>query len=147
MFVAAEVELIYKSYVKASQRAKIGIASDAYRVFLNNWNQDEIELRESFKIMMLNRANRVLGVYEVSKGGLTGVAVDMRMIFIAALKANAASIILAHNHPSCQLIASISDREFTQRAKAAGKLLDIEVLDHLILTSEGFLSFVNEGYL
>jgi DNA repair protein RadC len=147
MLMAAEVELVYKSKVKASDRPKITLPKDAYRIFRNSWNEDELELRECFKIMMLNRANRVLGIYEVSKGGLTGVAVDVKLIFTAALKANAAGLILAHNHPSGQLIASSADKDMTQRVKTAGKILDIEILDHLILTSEGFLSFVDEGLM
>ncbi|REA60194.1 DNA repair protein [Dyadobacter luteus] len=144
MLMVAEVELVYKSQIKASDRPKITTSKDAYRILKDSWNEDEMELRESFKIILLSRANCVLGIYEVSKGGLTGVAVDIRMIFIAALKANAACLILAHNHPSGQLKASHADRNFTQRVKDAGKVLDIEVLDHLILTSEGFLSFVDE---
>jgi DNA repair protein RadC len=147
MLIASEVELVYRSRVKASDRPKITTAIDAYQILINSWNEDEIELRECFKIMMLSRANRVLGIYEVSKGGLTGVAVDVRMVFIAALKANAACLILAHNHPSGQLKASHADREITDRIKTAGKFLDIEILDHLILTSEGYLSFIDEGIL
>jgi DNA repair protein RadC len=146
ILVAEEVELVYRSKVKASDRPKISTSRDAYTVLMNSWNQDEIELRESFEIMMLTRDNRVLGISEVSKRGLTGVAIDIRIIFIASLKANAASLILAHNHPSGPLRASHADRNLTDRVKAAGTILDIEILDHLIVTSEGYLSFMDEGY-
>jgi DNA repair protein RadC len=147
MLKAAEVELVYKSNVKACERPKITNAADAYKILNNSWNEDEMELRECFKIMLLSRANRVLGIYEVSKGGLTGVAVDIRMVFIAALKANAACLILAHNHPSGQLIESVADKDLTERIRTAGKIMDIEILDHLILTSEGYLSFVDDGLM
>lgn len=145
--LAAEIELVYKNPVKASDRPKISSAKDAYEVLIHSWNQSEIELREVFKVILVSRANRVLGIYEVSKGGLTGVAVDVRMIFAAAIKCNASGVILAHNHPSGQLTPSSADLQLTQRIKSAGEILDITVMDHIILTSEGFMSFNMEGII
>jgi DNA repair protein RadC len=98
-------------------------------------------------IMLLNRANRVIGVYKVSNGGLTGTVADIRLIFVAALKAAAGSIILAHNHPSGNLNPSGEDSRLTQKIKDAGKLLDIQVLDHLILSKEGYFSFADQGMI
>jgi len=145
--IASEIELIYKNKVKASERPKIKGAHQAYRVLIESWNPDEIEFREVFKIMLISRANRVLGIYEVAKGGLASVIVDVRMVFAAALKANASALILAHNHPSGQLVASQADKNLTDQIKKAGDILDVPVLDHLIVTSEGYLSFANEGLI
>ena len=88
----AEVELMYKSKVKASERPKISHSKDAYIIFKNNWDENKIELQEQFKVMLLNRANKVLGIYEVSTGGMTGTVADPKLIFVAALKAGACNI-------------------------------------------------------
>lgn len=145
--IASEIELIYKNKVKASERPKINGALDAYSVLIESWNKNEIEFREVFKIMLISRANRVLGIYEIAKGGLTSVVVDVRIIFAAALKANASALILAHNHPSGQLLASQADKNLTDQIKNAGDILDVPVLDHLIVSSEGYLSFAMEGLI
>lgn len=79
--------------------------------------------------MLLNWANSVLGVVDISSGGVTGTVADPRVIFVAALKANAVGIIISHNHPSCNLKPSRSDEELTQKIKNAGKFLDISLLD------------------
>jgi RadC-like JAB domain len=94
----AEVELIYKSKVKASERPKINHSKDAYIIFKNNWDENKIELQEQFKVMLLNKANKVLGIYAVSTGGMTGTVADPKLIFVAVLKAGACSIMLVHNH-------------------------------------------------
>ncbi len=141
----AEVELIYKSKVKASERPKITRSEDAYVIFKNHWDENKIELQEQFKVMLLNRANKVLGIYEVSTGGITGTVADPKLIFAAALKACACGIILVHNHPSNNLKPSIPDEQLTTKIKEGGRLLDIKLLDHLIISSEGYLSMVDEG--
>ena len=141
----AEVELIYRSKVKASDRPKITHSKDAYVIFKNTWDENKIELQEQFKVMLLNRANKVLGIYEVSTGGITGTVADPKLIFAAALKACACGIILVHNHPSNNLKPSKPDEELTTKIKEGGKLLDIKLLDHLIISSEGYLSMADEG--
>ena len=141
----AEVELIYRSKVKASERPKITHSKDAYVIFKTNWDENKIELQEQFKVMLLNRANKVLGIYEVSTGGMTGTVADPKLIFAAALKAGACGIILVHNHPSNNLKPSIPDEQLTLKIKEGGKLLDIKLLDHLIISSEGYLSMADEG--
>jgi len=92
-----------------------------------------MELQEQFKILLLNRGNKVVGIYELSTGGITGTVADPRLIFTAALKANAVALILAHNHPSSSLNPSNADISLTQKIKEGGKLLDINVIDHLII--------------
>ena len=96
---------------------------------------------------MLNRANKVIGIFAVSSGGMCGTIADPRVIFAAALKSCAISIILAHNHPSGNLRPSQSDIDLTNKLRAAGKLLDIEVLDHIILAEDSYLSLADEGLL
>ena len=143
----AEIELVYKSKVKASERPLITTSSDGYRLLLQTWEEGKIDFVEQFKVLLLNRANKVLGIYLVSTGGVTGTIADPKLIFAAALKSGACSIILSHNHPSGSLKPSRQDEELTQKIKAAGKFLDIQVLDHLIISSEGYFSFADQGLL
>jgi DNA repair protein RadC len=88
-----------------------------------------------------------VGIFEVSSGGVAGAIVDPKLIFMAALKANACQIILANNQPSCNLRPSKADQYLTKKIKQGGKLLEIKVLDHLIITTEGFYSFADEGLM
>ncbi len=143
----AEVQLIYKSKVKASQRPKITTSKDAFEVLKKHWNQDTLEFVEEFKVMLLNRANRVLGIIEISTGGMSGTVADPKVIFAAAIKSAASSILLSHNHPSGNLAPSQADINLTRKLKSAGELLDIAVLDHLIISNEGFYSFADEGLI
>lgn len=143
----AEVELHYKSNVKSSERAKISSSIDAFNIFTENWDENKIELHEQFKVLLMSNANRVLGIYEMSSGGITGSVVDVRLTLIAALKAAATGIIIAHNHPSGALKTSEADKQITRKLKAACEVCDINLLDHLIITSEAYLSFADEGIL
>ncbi len=94
--VVAEIQLSYHPAVKPSQRPKIGTSGEVYELLKANWDQDRLELQEQFKIMLLNRANRVLGIAEISSGGIAGTVADPKLIFAVALKAGASSIILSH---------------------------------------------------
>lgn len=146
-FEVSEIKLSYQSKVKAKDRPQVRSSLDAYQILLSNWS-DEIALFEEFYILLLDRSNRVLGRYLVSQGSMVGTVVDARLVFVAALKSKATSIILAHNHPSCNLRPSQADIELTKKLKAGGKVLDIPVLDHLILSPEGgYYSFADEGLL
>lgn len=147
LYQVAEIELVYKSKVKASERPKIITSKDAYKILLQTWDENKMELQEQFKILLLNRGNKVVGIYEVSTGGITGTVADPRLIFTAALKANAVALILAHNHPSANLKPSNADTMLTQKIREGGKLLDINVIDHLIVCNEGYYSFADEGAL
>lgn len=146
-FRVAEVKLTYRSKVKASDRPKITCAEDSREVLLKSWDLGKLEFVEQFKVLLLNRANQVLGIYEVSTGGIAGTVADPKLIFVAALKACASGIILCHNHPSGNLQPSAADIQLTKKIKEGGALLDIAVFDHIILTSEGYLSMANEGLL
>ena len=100
---------------------------------------------EEFWVLYLNNSNKVIYKAQLSKGGMTGTIVDIRLIFKVAFEQNATSIILAHNHPSGKLEASDADKEITKKLKLAGEQLDIRVLDHIIVTENGYLSFQDEG--
>lgn len=102
-------------------------------------------LHEEFWVLYLNNANKVIHKAQLSKGGITGTIVDVRLIFKLALEHNATAIILSHNHPSGKLVASDADREITKKLTFAGEQLDIKVLDHIIITEKGYLSFQDEG--
>jgi DNA repair protein RadC len=147
LYQVAEIQLTYKSNVKPSQRPRISGSRDAFNILKENWDHGKIEFVEQFKAMFTNRANRVLGILDVSTGGVTGTVADPRVIFAAGIKAGACGVIVAHNHPSGNLLASQSDIELTKRLKEAGKILEIQLLDHVIVTSEGYFSFADEGLI
>ena len=100
---------------------------------------------EEFWVLYLNNSNKVIYKSQLSKGGITGTVVDVRMIFKIALEQNAVSIILTHNHPSGKLQASDADAAITKKLKVAGEQLEIKVLDHIIITETGYFSFQDEG--
>lgn len=147
LFKVAEVELVYKTSVPASERIRVSSSKEAYELFLHNWNRNKLDFLEEAKMLLLSRANRVLGIYNLSSGGLAGTVVDPRLVYMAALKANAHSIILAHNHPSGSTLPSEQDIRLTRNVYQAGKVLGIELLDHIIVSSQGFYSFADEGKL
>lgn len=100
---------------------------------------------EEFWVLYLNNSNKVIHKSQLSKGGIAGTVVDIRLVFKMALEQNATSLILTHNHPSGKLEASNADKEITQKLKLAGEQLEIKVLDHVIITEKGYLSFQDEG--
>ena len=102
---------------------------------------------EEFWIIYLNNSNKVIEQLQLSKGGITGTLVDVRITLRKALEVGATSIILAHNHPSGTLRPSEADKELTQKLKTAAQSLDIKVLDHLIVTEKSYFSFADEGVL
>jgi DNA repair protein RadC len=102
-------------------------------------------LVEEFNILLLDRSNRVMAMCPISKGGIAGTVVDLKIVFAAALKGRASSLILSHNHPSGNLKPSQADIELTKKFKHAGQILDIAILDHLILSPDGeYFSFSDE---
>jgi DNA repair protein RadC len=142
-----EIELIYRSKIKPSERPKIVTSKDAYDIVIATWDQDKIELIEQFKILLLNRGNKVLGRLSISSGGITGTIADPRIIMAAVIKSAACALILCHNHPSGNLLPSKADEELTQKIKQACKFFDVSVIDHLVITKEGYYSFADGGIL
>ncbi|TDE51375.1 RadC family protein [Flavobacterium sp. GT3P67] len=100
---------------------------------------------EEFWIIYLNNSNKVISKSQLSKGGITGTLVDVRIVFKMALEMGATGLILCHNHPSGTLIPSDADKQITKKLKLAGDSLEIKVLDHLIVTEKNYFSFVDEG--
>lgn len=100
---------------------------------------------EEFWIIYLNNSNKVISKSQLSKGGITGTLVDVRLVFKTALEMGATALILCHNHPSGTLIPSEADKQITKKLKLAGDSLEIKVLDHLIVTEKNYFSFVDEG--
>lgn len=147
LYKVTEIELVYRNEVKPAEGPQAICSQEAYDLLLVQWNENTIEFFEQFKVLMLNRSGRVLGIYDTSSGGTAGTVVDTKLVFMAAHKANANSIILAHNHSSGQLQLSSADFVFTKQLFAAGNVLDIPVFDHLIVTNNGYFSFADEGVL
>lgn len=147
LYKISEIELQYKPEMKAIDRPVLKCTDDVYQMFKQHWNMDLIELVEEFKVIFLNRSNAVLGILNVSTGGLTGVIADPRVIFVAALKSGATGLLLAHNHPSMNLNPSKEDIALTEKIKKAGQFLDIQIIDHLIINEKGYFSFVGAKLL
>ncbi len=142
----SEITISYRNKVKPSERRKISCSRDIYSLLCDIWT-DRIEYVEEFYAVLLNRGNMVLGFTKISSGGVSGTVADPKVIFQAALKANASSIIIAHNHPSGNEKPSESDIRLTKKIKSAGKFLDLPLLDHIIVTTEKYFSFADEGLL
>ena len=138
-----EIKLSYSK--NGIENIKITGSESAYKLLLDNWDMDTIELQEEFKVLLLNRANHVLGIYPLSKGGVSGTIVDVKLLLASAIKANASSIIIAHNHPSSNLKPSESDKRLTKKIKTTTKLLDLNLLDHIIVTKGSYYSFTDSS--
>jgi DNA repair protein RadC len=143
----AEIELVYHNRVPASQRPKVTCSASAYRILLDSWDAGKISLLEQFRILLLDRGNRVMGTTLISTGGIAGTVADPKIIFVTALKCRASGIVLAHNHPSGNLTPSQADMELTRKLKQGGQWLELPILDHLILSPEGYYSMADEGIL
>jgi len=141
-----EIQVVYVG-PKSTDCKQISSAKEAYQILLEFYDKKKIDHHEVFSILLLSRSNKCIGFVKISEGGITATVVDQRLIFQVALKTNAVGIILAHNHPSGNLKPSEADVMLTRKIREGAKLLDIQVLDHLILTSEGYYSFADEGML
>ncbi|SFH37331.1 JAB domain-containing protein [Pedobacter insulae] len=144
-FQVAEIELSYKSKVAAKDRPVANRSSACYELLLKNWDMDKIELVEQSKVILLNRANHVLGIFDLSTGGTCGTVIDIKLVMIAALKMNASALVISHNHPTGNLKPSTQDILITEKLVAAGKLLTIDVNDHIIITANGYYSLADQG--
>ncbi|HJU45464.1 MAG TPA: JAB domain-containing protein [Chitinophagaceae bacterium] len=143
----AEIELVYRTNGYPIKQPVVNSSKKAYKILCQHWDRNKIELVEQFKVMLLSRSLKVLGILNLSSGGITGSIADPRLIFAAALKAGACNIILAHNHPSGSFQPSETDIELSCEIKAIGSLLKIKLLDHLLVTREGYCSLADKGYI
>ena len=139
-----QISEIKVSYKPINNRVKISSSKNVYETLLSIWSEDTIELLEEVKILLLNKANEILGVYHLSKGGVSGAFVDIKLVLSIALKGNASSLIIAHNQPSGNIKPSQNDIALTKKVKDGAKLLDLVLLDHLIITTNSYYSFSDE---
>ncbi|WP_233603240.1 JAB domain-containing protein [Pedobacter sp. KBW06] len=147
LYNVSQIELTYKPKVKASERPVIKCMEDVYGIFMQCWDKGKIELIEEFKMIVLDKGSAVLGVINISSGGMDSVIVDHRIVVTAAILAKASGVILAHNHPSSRLFPSERDIALTKTIKKAAASLNVAVVDHLIVTESGYYSFANKGLL
>lgn len=122
-------------------------SSEKASVFIKQFYSDDIEIFESCFILLLNNANQTIGYAKISQGGITGTVVDVRLIAKYAVESLCTGVILAHNHPSGRLNPSQADINITEKTKKALALLDINLIDHLILTSDSYYSLSDNGHM
>ena len=146
MATISNLELKAKKTPSNFEKVKIVSSKDAFNV-IKQFYFDDIDIFESFFILCLNRNNQTIAYAKISQGGVAGTVVDIKLIAKYAIDCLASGVILAHNHPSGNLKPSNEDLAITKKVKEGLKRLDISVLDHLILTSQGYLSFGDEGIL
>lgn len=142
-----KISLRYDKKIPFEQMETIDSSEKMNHVFRKVFSKDTFGWTEEMIMICLNQSGKVIGFYKVSSGGLTGTVADPKVIFTVALNCAATKIIIAHNHPSGNLKPSRQDEELTIKIKEGGKLLSIELLDHIILTEEGYYSFADTGLL
>jgi DNA repair protein RadC len=126
---------------------KITNSKDVANFIRRLYSRGNLELQEHFIVLYLNMANEILGYYKHSIGAINATIADVRLVFATALASASVSIIIAHNHPSRNLTPSQPDIELTRKISEAGKILSIQLLDHLIITKDGYKSFADEGMI
>ena len=141
-----EVEIHYARPIKVTLN-NVKHMEDASRIFRESIDLLKIDLKEFFWVMLLNHSNNVLGISEIGKGNISTVIVNIKEIFQLAIRCNACSVILCHNHPSGNLNPSQTDIQLTKKIQEAAKLLEIQILDHIILTTEGHTSLMEKGHM
>lgn len=143
--IIAEVHVNYVP--KIEKKVQIKSSKDAEEIFRSVWN-NQMAYRESMYVLLLNRANYVLGYNKLSEGGTCSTILDIKMLLQLLVKTNTHGFILCHNHPSGNINASNEDLAITNKVKAAVKLFEVQLLDHLILIEgDGYLSMADEGVI
>lgn len=145
-----EIEVKFKpSSQKQGLKVSVKLTSSqaAYETLKTMYDSDTLEYYESSIVVFLNQANKAIGWVKLSQGGITGTVMDVRMIFGIALKCAATGLIISHNHPSGNLTPSNTDIRLTEQIKKAGEFLQITLLDHIIVTQDGYYSFADNGTL
>jgi DNA repair protein RadC len=134
-----------KVSVSDGDRITVSSSEDVVNVCKSIFNADTIDWTEEMIMVCLNRANVVIGVNKIASGGFSGVVCDPKVIMTLALQCAASSVILAHNHPSGNLTPSRGDIDITRKIRGACEYLDIKLLDHVIITSKGSYSMLDNG--
>lgn len=144
----AEIKISYINHVPPSERAIVSSSRAAYELIKQAEElRENIDYKEYFFCLYLNRSNHCLAMKKISEGGTSGTVADPKNILQGALKVNASSIILIHNHPSGNLTPSEADTKLTEKIKNAAKFHDFSVVDHLIVSSENYYSFADNGLI
>ncbi|MEN2282391.1 JAB domain-containing protein [Algoriphagus sp. SE2] len=143
----SEIEVSYKPSNHVRNLNPIKSSNYAYDFIKDLFNPELIRAREEFIILYLDNSGRVLGYYKAFIGGVSSVTCDLKIIFGVALKSLSSAIILSHNHPSGNLTPSMVDLKLTKRVNEAAKLLDLKLLDHLIISDEGYCSLADKNLL
>ena len=148
LYTIHEMELVYIPKHSLSQKPKLHSSCEVANLLKDLYNPNTIHCQEEFIVLYLSNSNSVIGTQKLSKGGMTSTVVDVRLIMSTALKSLSSGIILSHNHPSGKREPSELDKKLTTKIKEAGKLLDISLLDHVIMTPDnGYFSFADEGLI
>lgn len=143
-----EVEEIKISYTNnTTNKVVISNSKVAYDLILEHWNKNLIQLQEETKVIFLDMAQKVIGIHDLSKGGVSNSVVDIKIILGIALKCLASGIIIVHNHPSGSMVASEPDLFVTKKMKLACELMEITLVDHLIISKDDYLSLADKGYM
>ena len=126
---------------------KVTNSKDSFEFLKKVFDSRTLQVQESIVVLYLNRANQILGYYKHSIGGITGTVADPRIIFATTVASASSGIILSHNHPSGNLTPSQADIDITRKIKEVGKLLEVQLLDHVIVTKAGYFSFAVDGLI
>lgn len=146
IYQVGEIELTFKRFVNVDQMLSIKSSQNVAKIIRDFWPQD-IELRERVYAIFLNKQLEILSIFEVSSGGISSSIVDIKLILGNALINLSSSIILAHNHPSGGLTPSYHDIDMTKKLVAAANYLELKINDHIIITSDSYFSFADQGIL
>lgn len=142
-----EIKIRYNRSSRKKFLGKITSSKDVADFIRKTFQRGEVQLQEQFIVLYLNQANEVIGYYKHTKGGINSTIADIRIVLSVALKASAVSIIISHNHPSGNTKPSDADLQLTRKIKESGKVMDINLLDHVIVTKDNYYSFADEGLL
>ena len=142
-----KITLSFDKKIKKSELKTLSSSNDTVKVLREIFNADTFDWKEEVILLCTNRRNAIVGYYKVSSGGVSGTVLDPKVIFTTALNCTASGIIIAHNHPSGNLTPSVEDDRITAKIKEAGKMLDINLIDSVILTDEGYYSYIDNGKL
>jgi len=145
---APRIKTVYLDKVPVKDRIKISSSRDAYKAFMEHWDQDTIGMAESGYIMLLNSHLRVLGIEKIADGGANSCLFDKVRILRTVLSTSAVSFILAHNHPSGNTKPSKADLVVTKELQKVAKLIGLQLFDHIIVTpNDGYLSMADENIM
>jgi len=143
----SEMEIVYRRKKPIAELSIARSSHDMYQILSRNWSMQKINLCEQFKVCLLNRSGRILGICEISSGGISSTVVEPSFIIGLAIISAANSIILSHNHPSGNTQPSDADIDLTKKIKMAAEFFDIKLLDHIIITDTAYYSFADSGKL